>query len=64
MSVSGGSVRHSWGRPRMCISTAPHFSSASVFLILRVPEKSADVVDDLCSRFHGGTRHAGLVGID
>ena len=32
-SEKGGNVFHSWGRPRICISTAPHFSSASVFLI-------------------------------
>ena len=33
ISDTGGNVRHSSGRPRMCISTAPHFNPASVFTI-------------------------------
>ena len=33
ISEAGGSERHSSGRPRMCISTPPHFSSAKVRFI-------------------------------
>ena len=38
-SPIGGSDPHSAGRPRLCISTAPTFSSASVFTIFASQRK-------------------------
>ena len=47
------------GEPAMCMTTTPGCRSPTTRLHLRT-SKPGDVVDDLCTGFHGGDRHGGL----
>ncbi len=62
--ASGGSVRHSDGRPRVCMRMTPQRSSAQVASENGIPEKSRDVVDDLGARCDRGARGLRVIRVD
>ena len=57
-------VRHSSGRPRVCIRMTPQRDSSADGGKIGVPGEAADVVDDFGAGGEGCARGGGLVGID